>query len=81
MTIAVQLGFVTGALVSAALNVADVFPPRIVVLAGAAGAAAANAFLGAASGAGASIPESEVGAAVLSGGWHLWIARCPHPSG
>ena len=56
LTIAVQLGFVTGALVSAALNVADVLPPRIVVLAGAAGAAAANALLGAASGAGGAIP-------------------------
>jgi MFS family permease len=56
LTIAVQLGFVIGALVSAALNVADVLQPRIVVLAGAAGAAGANALLGAASGAGGAIP-------------------------
>jgi MFS family permease len=56
LTIAVQLGFVTGALVSAALNAADVLPPRMVVLAGAAGAAGANALLGATSGAGGAIP-------------------------
>ncbi|MGH3024439.1 MAG: MFS transporter [Gaiellaceae bacterium] len=56
LTIAVQLGFVTGALVSAALNVADVLSPRLVILAGAAGAAGANALLGAVSGAGGAIP-------------------------
>ena len=37
LTIAVQLGFVAGALVSAVLNVADVVPPRLVILAGARG--------------------------------------------
>ena len=31
LTIAVQLGFVVGALVSSALNLADVFPPRLVI--------------------------------------------------
>jgi MFS family permease len=56
LTIAVQLGFVAGALLSSVLNLADVVAPRIVILAGAAGAAAANALLGAVSGAGAAIP-------------------------
>jgi MFS family permease len=56
LTIAVQLGFVTGALVSAVLNVADVVAPRTVILTGAAGAAAANALLGAVSGVGPAIP-------------------------
>jgi MFS family permease len=45
LTIAVQLGFVAGALVSAALSLADRFPPRRVMAAGALGAAAANAGL------------------------------------
>jgi MFS family permease len=45
LTIGVQLGFVTGALVSAALSLADRFPPRRVMAAGALGAAAANAGL------------------------------------
>jgi MFS family permease len=56
LTIAVQLGFVAGALVSSVLNIADVVAPRVVILAGAAGAAAVNALLGAVSGAGAAIP-------------------------
>jgi MFS family permease len=56
LTIAVQLGFVAGALVSSVLNVADVVAPRVVVLAGALGAAGANALLGAVSGPGAAIP-------------------------
>ena len=56
LTIAVQLGFVAGALVSSVFNVADVVAPRVVVLAGALGAAGANALLGAVSGAGAAIP-------------------------
>jgi MFS family permease len=56
LTIAVQLGFVAGALVSSVLNVADVVTPRVVVLAGALGAAGANALLGAVSGPGAAIP-------------------------
>jgi MFS family permease len=45
LTIAVQVGFVAGALVSSALSVADVFSPRIVILVGAVGAAGANAVL------------------------------------
>jgi MFS family permease len=56
LTIAVQLGFVAGALVSSVLNVADVVAPRLVILTGAAGAAAANALLAAVSGAGPAIP-------------------------
>jgi MFS family permease len=56
LTIAVQLGFVAGALVSSVLNVADVVPPRIVILLGATGAAAANALLGVVSGPGPAIP-------------------------
>jgi MFS family permease len=56
LTIAVQLGFVAGALVSSVLNVADVVPPRVVVLAGALGAAGANALLGVVSGPEAAIP-------------------------
>ena len=46
LTIAVQLGFVCGALVSSALNVSDLVSPRRVILAGAIGAAIANALLG-----------------------------------
>ena len=45
LTIAVQLGFVAGALLSSVLNVADVHSPRTVILVGAAGAAAANSLL------------------------------------
>ena len=42
LTIAVQLGFVAGALVSALVNLADVYSARLVSLGGALGAAAAN---------------------------------------
>jgi MFS family permease len=45
LTIAVQLGFVCGALASAFLNLSDVVPPRHVILGGAFGAAAANGLL------------------------------------
>ena len=45
LTIAVQLGFVVGALPSSVLNVADVHSPRTVILVGATGAAAANSCL------------------------------------
>jgi MFS family permease len=51
LTIAVQVGFVAGALVSSALSVVDVFTPRAVILAGSLGAAGANALLLAADGA------------------------------
>ena len=56
LTIAVQLGFVVGALVSSVLNVADVLSARAVLLAGAGGAAAANALLVAVGSATAAIP-------------------------
>ncbi|GAA5533739.1 hypothetical protein Dalu01_02147 [Deinococcus aluminii] len=42
LTLAVQLGFVVGAVLSAALNLADRVPPRRLILAGALLAAAAN---------------------------------------
>jgi MFS family permease len=51
LTIAVQVGFVAGALLSSALNIVDVFSPRLVILAGTIGAAAANLLLLAADGA------------------------------
>jgi MFS family permease len=56
LTIAVQLGFVAGAVVSSLLNIADLVAPRHVILAGAVGAAAVNLALAASSGAGAAIP-------------------------
>jgi MFS family permease len=42
LTIAVQLGFVVGALLSSVGNVADVLPPRLVILAGSVAAAVVN---------------------------------------
>lgn len=45
LTIAVQVGFVTGALTSAALTLSDILAPRRMILLGALGAATANAFL------------------------------------
>ncbi|HKI22433.1 MAG TPA: MFS transporter [Gaiellaceae bacterium] len=62
LTIAVQVGFVGGALAGSALSVADVFPPRFVILAGALGAAAANLVLVAADG-----PEVGIAARVATG--------------
>ena len=56
LTIAVQLGFVCGAVLSALLNLADVVSARLVVAAGALGAAAANLGLLAVSGAAGAIP-------------------------
>jgi MFS family permease len=56
LTIAVQLGFVAGALLSSVGNVADVLPPRLVILVGSAGAAAANLAITAADGPRAAIP-------------------------
>ena len=56
LTIAVQLGFVAGALVSSVLNVADLVAPRLVILVGSLGAAAANLLLVAVSSAGAAVP-------------------------
>lgn len=45
LTIAVQLGFVAGALVSAALNLADLIAPRFVIAGGGIGAGLANILL------------------------------------
>jgi MFS family permease len=56
LTIAVQLGFVAGALVSSVFNVADLVPPRFVILGGALGAAGANLLLLEAGGAATAVP-------------------------
>lgn len=56
LTIAVQLGFVAGALISAVLNLADVVPVRRLMMFGAFGAAVANALLLLASGPAMAIP-------------------------
>jgi len=45
LTIAVQIGFVVGAVTSAALTLSDILPPRRMILLGAVGAATANALL------------------------------------
>jgi MFS family permease len=45
LTIAVQVGFVTGAVVSSLFNLADLIAPRHVIFAGAAGSALANLLL------------------------------------
>lgn len=56
LTIAVQIGFVCGALVSSLLNLSDIISPRHVILGGAIGAAVANLLLDLASGAAVGIP-------------------------
>src|SRR5688500_6585832 len=56
LTIAVQLGFVTGALLAAGLNLPDLVSPRRMMLFGALAAAAANALLLAADGPLTAIP-------------------------
>ncbi len=56
LTIAVQLGFVVGAVASAALNLADLVPPRRLILIGTTGAALANAGLLLADGPGLALP-------------------------
>ncbi|HXY16998.1 MAG TPA: MFS transporter [Gaiellaceae bacterium] len=56
LTIAVQLGFVAGALGSSVVNLSDVVPPRLVIFGGAVGAAAGNGLLALAHGAAAAIP-------------------------
>lgn len=56
LTIAVQLGFVAGALVAAVLNLSDVFSPRWVMLGGATGAAGFNALVALAGGLAAGLP-------------------------
>lgn len=62
LTLAVQLGFVVGAVGSAALNLADRVPPRILIPLGAVGAAAANLTLLSASG-----PETAFALRALAG--------------
>ena len=56
LTIAVQVGFVCGALTSAFLTLSDILPPRRMILLGAIGAAGANAILLVADGASLAIP-------------------------
>jgi MFS family permease len=56
LTIAVQVGFVAGALTSAFLTLSDILPPRRMILLGGIGAASANALLLAADGASLAIP-------------------------
>jgi MFS family permease len=56
LTIAVQLGFVAGALVSSVVNLSDVQSARLVLVGGALGAAAANLGLLAASSAASALP-------------------------
>ncbi len=56
LTIAVQLGFVCGALVSSILNLSDVVSPRRVILGGSIGAAGVNGLLLLAGGAAAGVP-------------------------
>ncbi|MEX0749212.1 MAG: MFS transporter, partial [Dehalococcoidia bacterium] len=67
LTIAVQLGFVFGALASALLNLADVFPPRRVLWISALGAAAANAGIAAAGGVEFALPLRFLTGACLAG--------------
>jgi MFS family permease len=56
LTIAVQLGFVVGALLSSVGNVSDVLPPRLVILGGSVAAAGANLLIAWADGAATAIP-------------------------
>jgi MFS family permease len=56
LTIAVQIGFVTGSVVSSLLNLSDVVRPRHVILGGAIGSAGANLLLNVASGPAAGLP-------------------------
>ena len=56
LTIAVQVGFVCGALTSAFLTLSDILPPRRMILLGAIGAAGANALLLVADDASLAIP-------------------------
>lgn len=56
LTIAVQIGFVCGAVVSSLVNLADIIAPKHAILGGAIGAATANAFLQTAGGPSIGIP-------------------------
>jgi MFS family permease len=67
LTIAVQLGFVAGAVASSAVNLADVFPPRLVILGSAAGAGTTNLLLALAHGPGLAIPLRLANGVFLAG--------------
>ena len=67
LTIAVQVGFVVGALVSAFFNLADIIPARTLMLVGALGAAAANLLLAGAHSAGPAIGLRFLTGAFLAG--------------
>lgn len=56
LTIAVQIGFVCGALVSSLFNLSDLVPPKHFILIGASGAGIANALLSVANGPALGIP-------------------------
>lgn len=67
LTIGVQLGFVAGAVLSSALNIADIVSPRVVILGGALGAAVANAGLLATDSASTAIPLRFATGVMLAG--------------
>jgi MFS family permease len=67
LTIAVQLGFVAGALLSSIGNLADVYPPHVVILIGSVGAATANLLLVAADEPSEAIPLRFVTGFFLAG--------------
>jgi MFS family permease len=67
LTIAVQLGFVAGAVVSSLLNLSDLLSPRIIILGGALGAAAANAGLLLADGPASALPYRALTGLFLAG--------------
>ena len=66
LTIAVQLGFVVGAVGSAGLNLADLVPPRRLILIGCVVAAAANLALVTADGPGVALPLRALSGAALA---------------
>ncbi len=67
LTLAVQLGFVVGALASAAANLADLLPPTRLMLIGSIGTATANALLLPASSAALAVPLRFLTGAFLAG--------------
>ncbi|HYP22367.1 MAG TPA: MFS transporter, partial [Actinomycetota bacterium] len=67
LTIAVQLGFVAGAVLSSLLNLSDVLPVRSIMIVSSLGAAAVNLFLLVADGAATAIPARFLTGAFLAG--------------
>lgn len=67
LTIAVQLGFVCGALISSLINLSNIIPPRYVILGGSVGAAAANFLLAYAQGTASGIVLRFATGAFLAG--------------